>query len=95
MKYEIEGSIVNTENATHQIEADRRPAQYGHVDRTLYRSRRGRWYVASVYNYSMDGRSIDYAEWVSPEQAVRFIEMAGGVSTAFPGLAAAADNVIE
>jgi aminoglycoside phosphotransferase len=58
--YKIEGMDVKTENAANTWEGRATPGQ------TLYRSRRNRYYIEFKGVAS-------WAEWVSPEAAVRWL----------------------
>jgi hypothetical protein len=78
-RYRIEGTIVDTENATQSWDEETRFDGRNHVSKatgsqweheTLYRSRRGRYYV--VHTSQWQG-SMPHAEWVSPEQAARWL----------------------
>ena len=72
-------TIVKTENATHYWEESTRwdgsnqisvatGSQWMHE--TLYRSRKGRYYVEHTSNYQS---STPHAEWVSNEEAARWL----------------------
>ena len=98
-RYQIEGSVVDTEKATHRYTGKARKAGYGHISDDLYRSRRGRWYVIHDHSWCEDGRLLDYAEWVSPEEAVRLLLLGGmdeeEIVTVHPDLADALAQVSE
>ena len=98
-KYRIENIIVDTDNATaHWNEAKRwdgrnhisvaTGSQWNHE--TLYRSRRGRFYVE--HESAWQG-STPRAEWVSPEEAARWL--LANEHEVPAELAAAADSVSE
>jgi hypothetical protein len=74
-----DGTVVDTENSTQQwSEATRwnghnrisvaTGSQWGH--QTLYRSRRGRYYIEHSSQWQ---GSLDSAEWVSNEEAARWL----------------------
>ena len=98
-KYRIEGVVVDTDNATARWECtndhDGRNficrhtgSQWDH--QTLYRSRRGRYYVVSESAWQ---GSRPHAEWLSPEAAARWLLLNGNkVPT---DLAEAAESVSE
>lgn len=78
-KYRIEGSIVDTDNSSNAWDEERyfdghnmisvnTGSQWHHE--TLYRSRKGRYYIERTSNYQ---GSRDTAEWVSPQEAVRWL----------------------
>lgn len=73
MKYHIEGSVVDTDKSTHSYSDEGHKGGYGRITKRLYRTRRGRWYVETWHSWAVDGQQLDYAEWVSPEEAVRFL----------------------
>jgi hypothetical protein len=77
--YRIDGTIVRTENATAEYSEGRfhdgnnwislaTGTQWNH--QTLYRSRKGRYYVV---NSSQWQGSREFAEWVSNEEAARWL----------------------
>lgn len=78
-----DGTVVKTGNATRMWEetrtfdgrnriGDYSRSQYSWA--TLYRSRRGRYYVEYESNWQETPRR---AEWVSPEEAARFLILCG------------------
>ena len=78
-KYRIEGVIVDTKNATKSYEEATRWNGSNHVSRatgsqwhhqTLHRSRRGRYYVERTSQWQ---GADPGAEFVSPEEAVRWL----------------------
>ena len=78
-RYRIENSVVDTDNATANWSQGTFWDGHNHisvatgsqwVDQTLYRSRRGRYYT--VTRPRIDGQR-DFAEWVSPEEAARWL----------------------
>jgi hypothetical protein len=77
--YRIENSVVNTDNATAKWEDDtffdgsnRISVATGSqwVNQRLYRSRKGRYYLET--RSRIQGQR-DHAEWVSPEEAARWL----------------------
>jgi len=82
MKFRMEdGTIVNTENATKSWDEDTRFDGNNHISRatgsqwnhqTLYRSRKGRYYI--VHESQWQG-STPHAEWVSPQEAARWLNL--------------------
>ena len=74
-----DGTIVKTENATHSWDEARyfdgrnmisvNTGSQWHHER-LYRSRKGRYYIVRWSNYQ---GSQDSAEWISREEAVRWL----------------------
>lgn len=78
-RYDIEGSIVDTSKASqcweeatyfdgrNQISVNT-GSQWEH--QTLYRSRKGRYYMISSSQWQ---GSTDAAEWVSPQEATRWL----------------------
>lgn len=77
--YRIEDSIVKTENATDRWEEDTRwdgnnrisvntGTQWNH--QTLYKSRKGRYYIEHTSQWQS---STPHAEWISPEEAARWL----------------------
>jgi hypothetical protein len=77
--FRIEDSIVKTENASASWDEGTRwngsnrisratGSQWAH--QTLYRSRRGRYYI--VHSSQWQG-TLDHAEWVSPQEAARWL----------------------
>lgn len=78
-KYRIEGSIVDTERATRCWDEDTHWNGNNHISKAtgsqwdhqrLYRSRKGRYYVE---RWSQWQGSTPSAEWVSPQEAVRWL----------------------
>lgn len=78
-KYRIEGVVVNTENATESYEEATRWNGNNHISvatgsqwdhQTLYRSRKGRYYVEHTSQWQ---GSAPHAEFVSPEEAARWL----------------------
>jgi len=98
--YRIENSIVKTENAIkkwiehsyhdgHNFISVATGSQWHHE--TLYRSTKGRHYV--VRTSDLQGSGAGHAEWVSPEEAARWL---GVNQHDIPAeLQAAADSVTE
>ena len=79
MTYRIENTIVKTENAAQCWEEDTRWNGNNHISvntgsqfdhQKLYKSRKGRYYVES---WSQWQGSTPHAEWVSPEEAARWL----------------------
>jgi hypothetical protein len=77
--YRIESTIVKTENASAAWKETKDWNGSNHIgrssgsqwhDQALYRSRRGRYYIEYCSRY--DGER-DHAEWVSPEEAARWL----------------------
>ena len=94
-RYRIEDKVVDTAKASHRISLPMRAVGYGHDRGDLYRSARGRWYRVHDYDWIEDGRTIDHAEWVSPEEAARLILCAGQELPDYPELRLAALDVCE
>lgn len=78
-RYRIENTVVDTDNATDSWEEDTHWNGNNHVSnatgiqwahQTLYRSRKGRYYVEHTSQWQ---GSTPHAEWVSPEEAVRWL----------------------
>jgi len=78
-KYRIEGTIVDTSKATASWSEDTRFNGHNHISlvtgsqwehQRLYRSRRGRFYVE---HWSQWQGSTPHAEWISPEEAARWL----------------------
>jgi hypothetical protein len=78
-RYRIEGTIVDTDNASQSWEEATRwdgnnwiskatGSQWEHE--TLYRSRKGRYYVEHTSQWE---GSTPHAEWVSPQEAARWL----------------------
>jgi hypothetical protein len=78
-KYRIEGTIVDTENASMVFSEETRfdgrnqisvntGQQWEH--QRLYRSRKGRYYLES---WSQWQGSTPHAEWISPQEAARWL----------------------
>jgi len=77
MRYPMEdGTVIDTENAARSWDEVKRwngsnnisvatGNQWNHE--TLYRSRKGRYYVEHSSEYE------DHAEWMSPEEAIRWL----------------------
>jgi hypothetical protein len=94
-----DGTVVDTDKATESWEEKRDHDGHNFVgrssrsqwhDQTLYRSRKGRFYL--VFGSSVQGQS-DRAEWVSNHEAVRFLLLN---ERDVPGeLQAVADDVTE
>lgn len=72
-RYRIEDKVVDTDKATADVPLSEVRVSYGYDSPRLYRSKRGRWYLVHDYNWCEDGRTLDYAEWLSPEEAVRLL----------------------
>lgn len=81
--YRIEGSIVKTENAQAEWKEAREFDGNNHISvatgsqwlhQTLYRSRRGRYWVEHCSDYQ---GTRSHAEWASPEEAARWVLMNG------------------
>ena len=77
--YRLEDTVIKTENATAKYPEERdsngsnligRSSGSQWHDQTLYRSRRGRYYVEHC---SRVQGQMDHAEWVSPEEAARWL----------------------
>lgn len=99
-RYRIEDSVVNTEKATAEYSLEWPRVGYGRDRRSLCRTRKGRWYLVHDFDWSEDGCSLDYAEWVSPEEAVRLLLAETNMSeddiaTVHTDLAEAISNVAE
>lgn len=74
-----DGTVVKTENASAHWDEDTRWNGNNHISKatgsqwtheTLYRSRKGRYYV--VHESQWQG-STPHAEWVSPQEAARWL----------------------
>lgn len=74
-----DGTIVKTENASQSWDQEKDWDGSNHIgrssrsqwhDQTLYRSRKGRYYIE--YCSRVQGQ-LDRAEWVSPHEAVRWL----------------------
>jgi hypothetical protein len=81
--YRIEDSIVKTDNATAKWDEETRWNGNNHVSvvtgsqwnhQTLYKSRRGRYYIECTSQWQ---GSTPRAEWVSPEEAARWLLVCG------------------
>ena len=94
-----DGTIVDTDNATQSWAEDTNWDGNNHISahtgsqwehQTLHRSRKGRYYIerSSQYQGSMPG-----AEWVSPQEAARWLLL--NESDLPADLAALADQVSE
>jgi len=95
-RYRMESSVVDTRRATAQVEVGSHAAQYGKETETLYRSRRGRWYLEHTFNWCEDNRQLDYAEWLSPQEAAKRLSEAGHDDyTNWPEIAEVIDQVTE
>jgi hypothetical protein len=94
-RYRIEDAIVDTTKATYTHKLESVKKGYGHDRRSLHRSRKGRWYLVHDHDWCEDGRDLDFAEWVSPAEAVRLILADGGDLPDYPEIAAATDDVVE
>ncbi len=98
-RYRIEDVVVDTARAVACWTISTRKAGYGNVTECLYRTRRGRWWVEHNHSWTEDGRTLDYAEFVSPAEAVRLLDVAGEDVTAlakqYPELIEHADKVCE
>ena len=97
--YRIENTVVKTENATNQYSEQRDWDGSNHIGRssrsqwhyqTLHRSRKGRYYLE--FQSGVQGER-DHAEWVSPEEAARWLLFNEHEIPA--ELAAAAESVSE
>jgi hypothetical protein len=79
-RYKMEDdTVVNTESATTNWNEDRDWNGSNHIgrssrsqwhDQTLYRSRKGRYYIE--YRSRVQGQ-MDHAEWISPQAATRWL----------------------
>ena len=78
-RYPIDGAVVDTEKATASYQEQTRFDGRNHISlvtgsqwdhQMLYRSRRGRYYLVSSSDWQ---GSAPYAEWVSPQNAVRWL----------------------
>jgi hypothetical protein len=78
-RYRIEGTIVDTGNSTAHWEEATRWNGNNHISKatgsqwehqTLYRSKKGRYYVEHTSQWQ---GSTPHAEWVSPEEAARWL----------------------
>lgn len=99
-RYSMEnGTVLDTENATKSWEEDTRWNGNNHISvatgsqwehETLYRSRRGRYYIECTSQWQ---GSTPRAEWASPERAAAWLVANGRqVPT---DLMAAADSISE
>ena len=82
-RYRLEGTIVDTENASAHWAEETDWNGSNHISRAtrsqwehekLYRSRRGRYYVEHTSQWQ---GSTARAEWVSPEAATRWLLLMG------------------
>ena len=73
------GTVIDTKNATASYDEDTYWDGHNHcsvatgsqwVHETLYRSRKGRWYIEHSSQWQ---GSKDHAEWVSREEAARWL----------------------
>lgn len=78
-RFRIDGTVLDTDNATAEWEEETDWNGNNHISRatgsqwnhqTLYRSRKGRYYIV---NSSQWQGSLDSAEWVSPQEAARWL----------------------
>ena len=78
-RYRIEGTVVDTNNATKMWEETTRWNGSNHISiptgsqwehETLYRSRKGRYYL--VHQSQWQG-SATFAEWISEQEAARWL----------------------
>ncbi|MBN2371774.1 MAG: hypothetical protein JXO72_14930 [Vicinamibacteria bacterium] len=78
-RYKIEGTIVDTKNASASWEEETDWNGNNHISRAtgsqwdhqrLYRSRRGRYYLEC---WSQWQGSLPHVEWVSPQEAARWL----------------------
>lgn len=95
MKFRIEDSIVDTEKAAFEVSLASIPCGYGHDRPHLCRSHRGRWYLVHDYSWCEDGRQLDYAEWLSPQEAARLALLNEIDVSAFKELLQAVEQVSE
>ena len=81
--YRIEGTIVKSENSTAHWDEETDWNGNNHISRatgsqwhhqTLYRSRKGRYWVENTSQWQ---GSMDSAEWVSPQEAARWLLLMG------------------
>lgn len=79
-RYQMDdGTVIDTKNATASWEEDTRWDGNNHVSvatgsqwvhQTLYRSRKGRYYLETVSQWQ---GQLPHAEWVSPQEAARWL----------------------
>lgn len=81
MRYDIEGTIVDTTKASNSWDEDTFFNGNNHISRatgsqwthqTLYRSRKGRYYVEHTSQWQ---GAHPHAEWISPQEATRWMLM--------------------
>ena len=82
-KYRIENCVVDTDNAVSSWEENTRWDGHNHISiatgsqwdhEKLYKSRKGRYYVES---WSQWQGSSPHAEWISPQEAARWLLVNG------------------
>ena len=82
-RYRIDGTIIDTSNATQSWKEETDWDGHNQISRatgsqwdheTLYRSRKGRYYVEHTSAYQ---GSRPRVEWVSPEEAARWLLLMG------------------
>jgi hypothetical protein len=81
-RYQMEdGTVVDTEKATKSWDEQRDWDGNNHIgrscrsqwhDQSLYRSRKGRYYIEHCSRVSGE---TDWAEWISPERAAAWLEL--------------------
>jgi len=100
-RYRIDGTVVDTDNATASWDEGTRWDGRNHISlatgsqwdhEELYRSRRGRYYL--IHTSQWQG-STPYAEWVSPQEAARWLAINQPDLELPADLAAAAAEVLE
>lgn len=94
-RWNIEGTIVDTDRAVYKHRLDSVRAGYGTISDVICRSSRGRWYVVHDHSWSEDGRVLDFAEWLSPEEAARRLLLELPELPDYPELRQAADKISE
>lgn len=101
-KYRMDdGTVVDTDRATEKWEEDTFWDGRNHISKatgsqwehqTLYRSRKGRYYVEHVSQWQ---GSRPHVEWVSPEEATRWLLANGEEKTIPEDLQKFVEEVIE
>ena len=95
MRYRIEDTIVDTDKASACFSIPARKTGYGEDRGDLYRSKKGRWYLVHDFSWCVDTGLIDYAEWLSPQEAARLIVLHGGDLAEWPELKKVESDVLE
>jgi len=94
-RYRIEASVVDTANASESYSLPHSQGRYGNINHVLHRSRRGRWYLVHDHTWTEDHRNLDYAEWISPEEAARLLLANSHDLPNYPEMQGLADKIAE